>query len=308
MKYDLFELLNIAIYSDIPIVLVEGKDDPQIYKRIAKTNNKTIDVYPINTIDEYASGCDNVIKAIDKLQPKFEERSENIKRLVGIIDRDVRPYRELYENEIDYKTLKGLFILKYYSIETYFATDNSIAKLIEKLTYLSTDEVTQEIIQIVMNNFNDIKEKLYLISLEALKNACVKDYTSIVGYDDDSVKDNGRFINFVSSVETKKVELLSFASEKDITENDLKLICKGKWFLNHFVNKANEQIKELSTLCRNDDINMCKSCLTGNNHDCHYKYKVGYQTQAIYNDTMEYVDNNECSDILEMITDLIYST
>ena len=93
MKYDLYELLGIAIQTNTPFVLVEGKDDPQVYYRIAKKANKEIDIYPINTIEEYASGCDNVIKALHKLQAKFEERDENIHRILGIIDRDVRPYR-----------------------------------------------------------------------------------------------------------------------------------------------------------------------------------------------------------------------
>lgn len=139
MRYDLVRLLNRAIQLNKPFLLVEGKDDPQIYDRIAEKADKQVDIFPVNMVEDYASGCDNVIKAIDKLQPKFDERPENEHLVLGIIDRDSRPYRPLQEDEIDYRTLKSLFILKYYSIETYFATRNNLKKLIEKLTYLSVN-------------------------------------------------------------------------------------------------------------------------------------------------------------------------
>ena len=165
MKYDLYELLGIAIQTNTPFILVEGKDDPQVYYRIAKKANKEVDIYPINTIEEYASGCDNVIKALYRLQPKFYERDENIYRILGIIDRDVRPYRSLTTDEIDFRTLKGLFVLKYYSIETYFATKNNLKKVIEKLTYATQDIISDEVLFRAEEKFNEIGNELYLISL-----------------------------------------------------------------------------------------------------------------------------------------------
>ncbi len=128
MKYDLFELLNVAITMNKSFLLVEGKDDKQIYARIAKKANKDFDIYLINSIEEYAEGCDSVIKALAKLQPKFLEREDNIQRVLGIIDRDSRSYRTLRSHEIDYQSLKGLFVLKHYSIETYFATRTNLKK------------------------------------------------------------------------------------------------------------------------------------------------------------------------------------
>ncbi len=215
MKYDLYELLGVAILTNTPFVLVEGKDDPQIYERIAKKANKQIDIYPINTIEEYASGCDNVIDALNILQPKFDEREDNENKILGIIDRDVRPYRNLEPDEIDYRILKGLFVLKYYSIETYFATKNNLKKVIKKLTYATQDILTDEIIMKVEEGFNYIHNELYLISLEALKNACITDYSSIVSYDDDNIKEEGRRKYLYDRLKSKEQDLNIFVNEKN---------------------------------------------------------------------------------------------
>ncbi len=304
MKYDLYELLGIAIQTNTPFVLVEGKDDPQVFYRIAKKADKEVDIYPINTIEEYASGCENVIKALHRLQPKFEERDENINRILGIIDRDVRPYRSLTSDEIDFRTLKGLFVLKYYSIETYFATKNNLKKLIEKLTYATHDIISDEVLFRVEEKFNEIGNELYLISLEALKNSCLMGYSSIVGYDDDNIKEIDRRKHIFRKLKSKENELNLFANEKNIKYTDLKLICKGKWYLYNFLRETNKQIKKMSEMCKNAKIIQCKSCKVENYNDCNYKYKGGYQISGIYNDIFEYIDDTECQDIIQRMTEL----
>ena len=309
MKYNLFELLDVAIRMDTPLLLVEGKDDTQIYMRIAQAIGKTIDIKQINTIEDYSNGgCDNVIKAVDKLQDKFEERDDgtNIKRILGVIDRDVRPYRELTESEIDYRQLKGLLVLKYYSIEIYFATKNNLSKIIEKLTYLPSKMITDEILTHVEGKFHEMKHQLYYVSLEALKNACVREYETLVNYGDNSIREGGRLNYLFSQIESKKSELDEFATGKNISINDLKHICKGKWYLYHYINQINEGVKSLAELCKNDQITQCESCKTGNPKECQYKYKQGYQTSGLYNDILEYVDKDECIDIIEKLNELIY--
>lgn len=305
MKYDLFDLLNSSIMTGIPVVFVEGKDDPQIYVRISKSINKDIEVYPINTIEDYSSGCDNVIKAVNKLQIKFSERVDNEYRVLGIIDRDVRPYRELSESEINFTTLKGLFILRYYSIETYFATKRNAGKIIEKLTYLSTEMIDNDLLQFVEADFVLLNPILYLVSLEALKNACTRDYATVVGYNDDRIKDTNRIMYLYLQIETKKSDLELFASQKGISFDDIKKICKGKWYLFHYVNKLNDKIKTLQTHCQNNQIKQCKSCEVQHYEDCYYKYKAGYQINGLCNDIFEYVDTEECDDIIQRFNQLI---
>ncbi len=305
MKYDLFELLDIAIRTNTSLVLVEGKDDPQIYLRISKSINKNIDVYPINTIEDYASGCDNVIKAVDKLQPKFSERVDNENRVLGIIDRDVRPYRELCDSEIDYTRLKGLFILRYYSIETYFATKRNAGKIIEKLTYLSAEMIDNDLLQFIEEGFISFSPILYLVSLESLKNACTRDYAKVVGYDDDSIKDTNKIMYLYPQLESKKTDLELFATQKGLSVDDIKKICKGKWYLYHYVNKLHEKIKILQIHCQNNEIKQCKSCKVQHHEDCYYKYKKGYQDHVLYNDIFEYIDTEECYDIIQRFNQLI---
>lgn len=295
MKNDLFEMLTTAIMIDKPFLLVEGKDDVQIYHRIANIADKSIDIYPVSTIEEYGAGCDNVIKAMHKLQPKFDEREDNIQRVLGIVDRDARIYRTLGETDINHNLLKGLFILKYYSIETYFATKNNLKKVTKKLTHATSDMITDDIISTVESSFYQIQNELFYISLEALKNACTRDYDAVLGYNDEGVKDNNRRIQLYNQLANKKESLDAFATELSLSIENLKLICKGKWLLHYYTNKAEEKIKQLSTMCRASEISQCKSCLAQNYNECYYKYKIGY----IYDDILEYIDADECQDIID---------
>jgi len=304
MISDLFELLDEAVREKCPFLLVEGKDDPQIYARIAEKAGKEVKIFPVNMVEDYTSGCDNVIKAIDKLQPKFDERPENEHLVLGIIDRDSRPYRPLQEDEIDYRTLKSLFILKYYSIETYFATRNNLKKLIEKLTYLSANQITDEILDFVEDNFQNYTNSLYFISLEALKYQCSEDYSAQVQYGH-HVKDKNRIDNLYEQLESQKVDLESFAESKNIEIHDLKLICKGKWYLAIYICTTNHQIKSLVQQCKDENavIPKCAVCEI-DTESCQYKYKGGYQTSGLENDILEYIDEEECQDIIQAIQNL----
>lgn len=305
MKYDLFELLDIAIRLKKSFLLVEGKEDKQIYARIAAKAGKDFDIYLIKDIEEYAEGCDSVVKALAKLQPKFLERADNIHRVLGIIDKDSRPYRNLRPHEIDYQSLKGLFVLKHYSIESYFATRKNLKRIIEKVTYLPSNKITDEILEVVESGFETMKKELYFLSLEALKKACMEEYEAILGYKNDSIKDNGRREQLYKQLIGKLTALEEFAKQKNITIDSLKDISKGKWFLYIFLDRAMEQIKKLPELCKQGKIPQCKSCKIGNHTDCSYQSKKGYKPTIIYNEVFEYVDEVECEDIIERFKKLI---
>ncbi|MFT6147822.1 MAG: hypothetical protein ACJAUH_000501 [Saprospiraceae bacterium] len=307
-KYNLPELLNTAIMTDTPFLLVEGVDDVQVYENIAEKAEKEVTIYIINNIEEYeTAGCDNVIKAIDKLQPKLAERADNIRRFLGIIDRDVRPYRGVQVDEIDFTKLydKGLFILKYYSIETYFATKANLKKLIRKHTSLPSNMINDGLLNLVESEFNNIGEELYFISLEALKNACDTDYNGIVGYSNNSINNEHRRNHFNQQLIVKRNDLDVFAVNLGLNSNDLKLICKGKWFLNNYISRTYAQIQDLSNRCISKEISQCQSCIAGNAKSCQYKHIKGYNISNVYNDILEYVDEVECKDIIERLQLLI---
>ena len=165
LKYDLFDIFAAAIMNDERVVILEGKDDYAIYTEIAAKSNPNIIVYQVNEFENYQAGCTGVIACLEFLQAKLTENSNHANKILGVIDRDARFYR----NEIP--NLLGLFVTKYYSIETYFATTNNLRKLLSKITYSPINDINETITDFVQTDFQNSLEILYLLSLEALKNA-----------------------------------------------------------------------------------------------------------------------------------------
>ncbi|MCU0446077.1 MAG: DUF4435 domain-containing protein [Microscillaceae bacterium] len=331
MKYDLSDILVEAIKNNEPVVIVEGKDDRQIYYKLTQSINPNIQIYQVNEFDDYGAGCENVIDAITKLQPKFAERADNIKYILGIIDKDSRPYRGTMPDQ-----LQGIFVTKFYSIEAYFATGcisnllpitlsfgegrvrqkkrvnlkcalatrKNLANLIAKITYQSPHNITSEILDFVEKNINNSIENLYYISLEALKNACVESYLTALSYDENAtrVSEKAGQEYLINQILPKKAELEQFAIDKTITIQDIRHITKGKWFLYNYVYRAYHHIQQLADKCKNIEITQCASCKVGNYEDCLYKLKKGnYPIENLYDDILEFVDFDEMSDIVDVI-------
>jgi len=285
-----------------PMVIVEGKDDYQIYQNIARKINPAIEVFQVNEFENYAEGCTGVIDCITVLQTKFNEKPDNIQFALGIIDRDVRPYR----NELP-DGLQGLFITKYYSIETHFSTKENIRQLIGKITYNTAQDIDDEVLDFVLTNFQSSLSTLYLISLEALKNACVTGYDTLIGYDDTIGKIMSKdFQNVVvPQLTAKKDELQEFATTFELTENDIKQIVKGKWYLHSILRVSYPKIKELKMLCLVGQIPQCRSCSVGNHNDCLFKTKqTKYEIRALADDMLTFVDETECSDLMNTMSTL----
>ncbi len=297
MRYDLSEIVNDAIQSNTPVVLLEGKDDESIYERIANAAERDVVFYQIANIEEYSAGCKDVIQAIYRLQPKFEEREDNIRRILGIIDRDIRFLKTLWEDEIDYKILKGLFILKHYSIETYFATRNNLKKAINKVTYAPQSIISETILNFVEQNHWDSSDELYYLSLEALKNACEMDYTACISYQSGEIKENTQRNHLYQQVISKIDSLDTFAINMNISRSNIKAIVKGKWYLYSYLYKALHQIKNLENHCNSQKL--CQSCNVNNTEDCSFKFKPVYNNvSTLYESIFEYVDIIECEDII----------
>lgn len=302
LKHDLFNIVNVAIMLNEPIVIVEGKDDYQIYQHIAEEINPKIQVYQVNEFENYEEGCTGVIKCIEVLQPKFDERVGNVKKVLGIIDRDVRHFRGELPTH-----LKGLFITKHYSIETYFATRENLRKLISKISYSPLQDITNEILAFVESNFQNSLESLYLLSLEALKNACIQDYEAKVEYDFSPAKISASHFleNVTPQLDAKTADLVVFAQSKNVSIQDIKLIAKGKWYLYWFVNQCYTKIKELKENCQNASITQCRSCKVGNQHNCLFKLKQEtYRIEILQDDMLSFIDKEECADIIEVIKSL----
>lgn len=300
LKYDLFDVLAAAIMIEEPILIVEGKDDFQIYDSLAKSINKKVQIYQSNEFKDHHEGCNGVIKCIEKLQVKYDEREDNVNKIIGIIDKDVRDFRQ------DIPSLKGLFVTKHYSIETYFATLNNLRQLLSNITYNIHEEIDDDILHFLEDPFKESLENLYIISLEALKNACHNGYETTVGYDFSEHKITAsQFLEDVlPRLENKKVDLESFASELNLNLNNVKLIAKGKWYLYWYLNNIYPLIKDLKEKCNGSIITQCRSCRVGNFQDCLYKTKNDYRIDHLIEMMLTFIDNQECEDIFGIINNL----
>lgn len=296
MKYDLFERFNEAIMTHQPMIIVEGRDDFKIYHKIAQSIRLNVEIYQVHEFEDYEAGCRGVIKCIAVLQPKFEERPDHITKILGVIDRDIRPFRgELPMN------LLGLFVTQYYSIETYFATDENLRQLIAHITASPLQNIDNEIVTFVQTDFYHHLETFYFLCLEALKKACVEGYDSCVRYEMSPMTlSNKKFIEEVlPQLELKKQDLNAFAATFPISIKDIRLIAKGKWYLYWFVNQTYPKIKALKEACKARQIPQCRSCRVGNYEDCLLKtnQKI-YTLETLQENLLNFIDESACTDII----------
>jgi hypothetical protein len=302
MKLDLSVAFANAIMTREPMVIVEGKDDWQIYTKLAKLIDVNVQVYQVNEFEDYAAGCFHVIACLDSLQPELAKKADNIHFILGVIDRDVRPFR----NELP-THLKGLFVTKYYSIETYFATRQNLLELISNVTSMESSYIEDSILDFVEELFNQSLVDLYYISLEALKHACVPGYSAVVSYSDKGGEVFKEVIKYLlgdgknytlNQIEPKKTELDIFASGFGLGVKDLKYITKGKWYLYFFVYCGLQQFRQLSQKCK--DAKICRSCKVGNHQDCLFKLKrKNLQPEELYERILNVIDLQECEDIIQ---------
>jgi len=303
-QFDLIETFTSAILCGELLVIVEGKDDRKIYKRLAEQIGVDVQVRPVEEFANCGPGCTSVVEAIRSLQFKLAEREDNIKFVLGIIDRDIRPFR----NELP-THLKGLFVTKYYSIETYFATRPNLSRLINEFTYTVSTDLDEVILDFVEALFNQSLVDLYYISLEALKQACVPGYSAVVGYSDkvgDVFKEVSKYLSgggkgyTLSQIEPKKSELDIFASSFNLSVEDIKYITKGKWYLYFFADCALQQIKHLSEKCSRAEIRQCQSCKAGKEQNCYFKLiSRNPKIDDLYQRLLSFIDLQECEDIIE---------
>lgn len=301
MKYDLEETITDAIMTATPAVIVEGRDDVQFYEQIATDSGKEITVYAVENFEEFdTGGCDSVITCIESLQNKINERPENINFVLGIIDKDARHFR----NEIP--NLLGLFVLHYYSIESHFVTRTNLKRLIADITYVSPGFIDGTTLDFIESGLVADYSDLFYISLEALKGACITDYTAIIGYKATSGKiavHNSRS-EYITEVYKKRAELDTFADQKNVALSDLKLVAKGKWLLHTFCFSVFGKIKDLSSVCSSGTIKSCQYCLCGRADQCLWKLRFGINYTHLVNTIWNYLDYDEIGYIQTKISSL----
>lgn len=279
LNFEPDELINVAIMSQTPVLIVEGVDDVPLYERITLSLQKDYDIYASENLLNLTcreSGCRGVIKALEKIEEIDFKDYE--KYIVGIIDRDVSTYLNIQYN------LKGLFISKNYSIESDFINKEMILYLLETLTNATQKLIEEPLIDKIFKELIDkLIHCLYYVSLESLKNACNSDYVGEYTYEQ-AIEHimNTDLSNFFSN---KKEELDLFAKEKNISKNfaNLLLISKGKWIINQFIFLLKNEFSELPRLCQNGEIKKCQFCIIGNEKKCLYKLVLNYNNGSVRN-------------------------
>ncbi len=272
MRYSAAETLNNALMSHTPIVIVEGKSDDAIYEEIVANLDLDVEVKTIQEIEGFGPGCAEIIRLVKEWQELFSRDPRMENAALGIIDSDVRPYRTLGDQEIDYNALLGnrLFMLKHYSIETYFATQVILKEFIADKVFQPRRRISQDVLDFVETAHNNDANELYYFSLEALRNACEVAYSAIIGYNIE-IKEQRQRASLMERLEFKITDLDDFANSLGLSMEDLKQICKGRWYLYSYFYKAFFHIQQLHQECRAGRITQCNNCASGgDDNGCSY--------------------------------------
>ncbi|MDO6405701.1 DUF4435 domain-containing protein [Pantoea phytobeneficialis] len=268
MKYEIGEVLNTAIMTNTISVIVEGTDDIQLYDSLAKSAGKLAEVFPIETIDGFSPGCQNVVLAMDEIIRIPQTRWQHKKYIVGIIDKDVKDFR----GEVPTNPL--ILMLCYYSMESHFVSKEIIPKLLQLCTKISNSMITDDLIEHYFQLISLNDEDFFLLSLESLKSALYPSYDSKFSYG----YSEGRILSAsdISNVREKKDDLLEFANEQGLSNclPDLKRFSKGKWLLHYFCYKALKEIDNLKVNCGAHPISPCIMCSTNGKLEGHCLYKT----------------------------------
>ena len=149
-------------------------------------------------------------------------------------------------------------------------------------------------------------ELLYLASLEALKGALIKDYSSEFGY----CQRYGRLHDkqLRSKLLDKKEELEDFASTLSLTNTmqTLKRISKGKWLLSVFCEELEKSIQNLPAECGIAPVTSCQMCISQAENSCLYRLLEGINHKSMRSIAQRASSNSELGYIRSRV-DSMYS-
>jgi len=279
-----------------PYILVEGKDDIAFYENIIESIGKDYIVKPIGRYKN-SSNCIAVIEFMQELNEVLD-KDEYRQYFLGIIDGDARKQRNELPSENSL-----LYILQYYSWESYFISQEVVKKSIKnflKTRTLLTDEVIEHLYKEYIEQY--LFNELWLCGLKRLRDGetdkeCNQD-NSINRLD----KDKKFFI------ELKKLEndLSDFADKNGVklSHEILLEITKGKWALDFFVKKYLQLLKKLPNLCKKGEIIPCDYCEEKDFENCLYELNVHYREEHIRASISNLIDIDSLTPIKERLKQL----
>lgn len=266
LEYTVESLIAVAIMKEEPLLIVEGTDDVEFYKKITDNtiNVKCSELLSNSEGKKYLPGCEGVIDIIGDMQNEFAKNSLLEKLVLGIIDADYRRFLGT-TNE----NLKGLFILKYYSYESHFCTADSIRNFISSLTSVTVSEITDEIITYATAGIEEMLNDLYYVGLEALLGK-KEGKKSLISYDwsPEAIYERRSGKTIIEQVREKKAILDDFATEQGIKFSDYPYIIRGKWLLYMYAKSVYENIQKIKEMCGNAEIEQCDFCRQASRDKC----------------------------------------
>lgn len=296
--YEIDEILNEAIITGVPVVIVEGIDDISIYDEISKRVSFDVEVYAIGNIDGYAEGCDQVIAAIEELNTISSDRYDLSNHILGIIDKDVRDYRQKIPK------VEPLLVLNYYSIESHFLSRNIIANILNLTSKVNRNLVSDELCDLIMAEIEVKLLDLYYFSLESLRKSLEPDYSASFLYS----YPPGRINDYQTKqdVLAKHHDLDDFAASLglNLCVDTLKSISKGKWLIDVFSSELLVSINGLQSKCKENSIDSCKSCIAQAFDECLYRIKGGFTKQTIKSLVLSCVEGAEVDYIVDRISNI----
>ncbi|NPS73173.1 hypothetical protein [Pseudomonas aeruginosa] len=298
MIYEVDEILNEAVMTGVPSIIVEGIDDICIYEGISKKSPFLVEVYAVEYIDGFGEGCDEVVRAVSEIEQIPSSNHKVSDHVLGVIDKDVRDFRnELPESD-------AVLTLKYYSIESHFVSKAIIQHTLSLCTRSTQELVTEELCDFIMSELEPRLLKIYYHCLESLKNAVVRDYDAAFAYS----YNYGRLrdTNAQRIINEKKEELDIFAASMsiDASMESIKRIARGKWLIEIFSEELLAYINGLQKMCKDGAVSTCKCCLNAAFDKCLYRIREGIGKNAIKGLAFSNTEGAEFGYIVQRISSL----
>lgn len=276
------EVVNDAIMSGQPALILEGSTDLQLYNAITSALEYKVVLRPVELVDGFGEGCEEVIRLLGEIEEAEDLRGYARKHVAGVIDKDVRDYRgQVPQCEL-------VVILKYYSVESHYVSNFVLEKCLIESTYIPNGEKIANVSKMIFEDFAKGCDDLFLASVEALKGAVDENYTADYQYSDGygRLRDS----ELIKRLEEKKDDLLEFADSLglDRSIDCLKRFVKGKVILDAFCFSVRKSINSLHEKCRNHESFICDYCKSGFENKCCYKVKSGVSENSIKNSILSH--------------------
>jgi len=285
---DIHECLAAAIMAGSPTILIEGKDDEEVYTNISNELGLALEFLPIDFVDTTGYGvlgnCDQLVASLRDLDDNCRD-PKWIKFIGGIIDLDSRSFA----NQIS-SPPRNLYILKMYSIESYFVNQESFIAVFNSLNSAPIPNALKDSYYNDFNNFfAPIEEELLWVATEALQNVCGANPSPEITYGINfsfkgymqapSVNPNRQIVDRIQAKKEALRSWLNNAFSPALIQKQL--IIKGKWWLSVFLDLIVEYAKKLEADCSLAPSGpSCRYCAIGEKENCQFKLKVRSPTPA----------------------------